>query len=90
MCGKEVNAMASRLSAALVLVAAVFVLAVPMRAEVIEEIVAKINDDIITKSEYEREEQQMVAELYRRYTGEELDRQVTLGRQFLLQNMIFM
>ena len=30
---------------------------VPAHGEVIEEIVAKINDDIITKSEFEREEQ---------------------------------
>ena len=58
------------------------------RAEVIEEIVAKVNDDIITKSDLEGEEQATVAELYRRYTGDELDRQVHAARQYLLQRMI--
>ena len=58
------------------------------RAEVIEEIVAKVNDDIITKSDLEGEEQATVAELYRRYTGDELDRQVRSARQNLLQRMI--
>jgi len=58
------------------------------RAEMVEEIVAKVNDDIITKSDLEGEEQATVSELYRRYTGDELDRQVRAARQFLLQRLI--
>jgi len=58
------------------------------RAEMVEEIVAKVNDDIITKSDLEGEEQATVSELYRRYTGDELDRQVRSARQSLLQRLI--
>ena len=46
----------------------------PVRAEVIEEIVALVNGDIITKSDFAEEEKMMVADIYRRFTGEELAR----------------
>ncbi len=59
-----------------------------VQAEVIEEIVAKVNDEIITKSELEAEEQALLAELYRRFAGEELDRQVRVARSRVLQNLI--
>jgi peptidyl-prolyl cis-trans isomerase SurA len=58
------------------------------RAEVIEEIVAKVNDDIITMSELQREEQALVADLYRQYTGAELDRKVAEARATLLRSLI--
>jgi peptidyl-prolyl cis-trans isomerase SurA len=74
--------------AATVVVAIAMPAVAPARAEIVEEIVAKVNDDIITKSEVEREEQALVAELYRRYTGDELDRQVKLERSRILQDMI--
>ena len=60
----------------------------PVHAEVIEEIVAKVNDDIITKTEIEREERALVAEIYRRYAGPELDYQVQMARKQLLQALI--
>ena len=60
--------------------------AAPARPEVIEEIVAKVNDDIITMSELEREEQGLMAELYRQYTGEALDAQVQQARAVMLQS----
>ena len=56
--------------------------------EFIDGIVAIVNDDIITKSEFEQEEQALIAELYRRYTGPDLDEQVQLARQNLLERMI--
>ena len=59
-----------------------------VRAEVIEEIVAKVNDDIITKSELESEEQGILQELYRRYSGPELDAQVQTAKDGLLRNLI--
>lgn len=59
-----------------------------VRAEVIEEIVAKVNDEIITKSEFEAAEQESVAEAYRRLSGDELDREVTRMRDGLLREMI--
>jgi hypothetical protein len=48
----------------------------PLRAAVLEEIVAWVNGDIITKSQYDEEEQARLAEAYRRYSGQELDEYV--------------
>jgi peptidyl-prolyl cis-trans isomerase SurA len=58
------------------------------KAELVEEIVAKVNDDIITKSDLEQEEQATVAELYRQYSGSDLDEKVRTTRTQLLQGMI--
>jgi len=58
------------------------------RAEILDEIVAWVNGDIITWSEYEEEEKAMVSEAYRQMTGEELDAEVTRIREGLLQQMI--
>lgn len=58
------------------------------RAELVEEIVAWVNGDIITRSELQEEEQVMMSEAYRRYTGEELDEQVRILQQELLIRMI--
>lgn len=60
----------------------------PARGEIFEEIVAWVNGDIITSSDMEKEEQMMIAEAYRRYTGEELDRHVKMIRETLLIEMI--
>lgn len=57
-------------------------------AEVVEEVVAKINDDIITKSELENEEQSVLAEAYRQFSGAELDKQVARTRTEMLRRMI--
>ena len=58
------------------------------QAEVLDEIVAKINDDIITKSELESEEQGLLQELYRRNSGAELDAKVAEAKKELLRRMI--
>jgi peptidyl-prolyl cis-trans isomerase SurA len=58
------------------------------RAEVLDEIVAKVNDDIITKSDLETEEQGLLQELYRRHSGTELDAQVADAKKQLLRRMI--
>ena len=63
-------------------------LASPLAAEVIEEIVAVVDDEIITRSEFEEEEQAMLAEVYRKYTGTELDRQVEMVRTQVLAQII--
>lgn len=60
----------------------------PPRAELMEEIVAWVNGDIITRSELEDEEQMMIAEAYRRYTGEELDTAVANLRSTMLLDMV--
>jgi parvulin-like peptidyl-prolyl isomerase len=74
---------------AFVLFCALFLLASPaLRAEVIEEVVAWVDGDIITSSELEEEEQGMMAEAYRQFAGEELDEKVEQLRRDLLLGMI--
>lgn len=71
------------------LVALACLAAIPVRAgEVIEEVVAKVNDDVITKSELETREQAVLAELYRTYTGAELDQKVAEAKKLMLRRMI--
>jgi len=59
-----------------------------VRAEVVEEIVAKINDDIVTKSDLDTEEQGLLQELYRRYSGTELDGKVAEAKKELLRRLV--
>jgi peptidyl-prolyl cis-trans isomerase SurA len=59
-----------------------------VRAEVVDEIVAKINDDIITKSDLDTEEQGMLQDLYRRYSGADLDAHAAEAKKELLRRMI--
>ena len=58
------------------------------RAEVVEEIVAWVNGEIITKSDLDQAEQEVIAALYRQFTGQELDQQVEVQRSRLLQDLI--
>lgn len=59
-----------------------------VHAEIIEEIVAWVNGDVITKSEFDKAEQELTAELYREYSGAQLDAQLATARGALLQNLI--
>lgn len=59
-----------------------------LQAEVIEEIVAKVNDDIITKTDLEAEEQSLTAEMYRAHAGQELDEKLRAAKGQLLKRMI--
>jgi peptidyl-prolyl cis-trans isomerase SurA len=72
--------------------AAFLTLAVALSAaragEVLEEVVAKVNDDVITKSDLDEREQQVLAELYRAFTGPELDAKVAEAKGLVLQRMI--
>ena len=72
--------------AALLLAGAI--LAPPARAEVVDEIVAKVNDDIVTKSDLESEEQGMLQDLYRRFSGPTLDAEVAKAKAELLRSLI--
>ena len=78
----------SKLALAALVLAAAVMFVTPARAELLEEIVAWVNGEIITMSELEQEEQALVAEAYRRFTGDELDENVTRMREGLLVEMI--
>ncbi|MDX1388008.1 MAG: peptidylprolyl isomerase [Acidobacteriota bacterium] len=80
--------MTPRIARILILAGMTFVSCLAVQGEVIEEIVAKVNDDIITKTEIEGQERALIAEIYRRYTGPDLDEKVQEGRKHLLQSMI--
>jgi len=56
--------------------------------EIVEEIVAIVNDDVITLSEYKREHDGMSQVLRAQVSGEEFDRQYNLMRKELLNTMI--
>ncbi|MEW5806902.1 MAG: peptidylprolyl isomerase [Acidobacteriota bacterium] len=56
--------------------------------KVIEEIVSKVNDDIITKTEFENYERSLTREIYSTYTGEELDQKLKDAKEYLLYNLI--
>ena len=58
------------------------------RAEVVDEIVAKINDDIVTKSDLDSEEQGILQELYRNLSGTQLDEQVAKAKKLVLRQLI--
>ena len=60
----------------------------PAGAEVIEMIVATVNDDIITKSELTEAEQQTVSEIASKRTGEDLDKELAHAKTELLKDMI--
>ena len=47
------------------------------RAELVEEIIAWVNGEIITFSDYEREKESAIAEAYRSLQGRELDEWLT-------------
>ena len=68
--------------------ACAFVAIRPVRAEIVEEIVAKVNDDIITKSDLDTEEQAALEEVYQKYSGTDLDAQVKKTKDGLLRNII--
>jgi len=55
-------------------------------AEIVEEIVAVVNGDIVTKSELAAEEEALTAEVYKQFTGAELDKKVEeIGEALLIQ-----
>ena len=56
--------------------------------EILEEIVAKVNGKIITKSDYEAQAAVLVEEAYRELTGDELDAYLEQMRKNLLLSMI--
>jgi parvulin-like peptidyl-prolyl isomerase len=58
------------------------------RAAIVEEIVAKVNNRIITKSEFEERGSFILRQVYQQYSGEDLDRQLKQAQDSLLANMV--
>jgi peptidyl-prolyl cis-trans isomerase SurA len=73
---------------ALPIVLAAVLSAMPLRAEIVDEIVAKVNDDIVTKSDLDAEEQAALEDVYKRASGTELDRQIKHVKDELLRNVV--
>jgi parvulin-like peptidyl-prolyl isomerase len=73
---------------AILLAAGAAALCVPARAEVVEEIVAKVNNSIITRSQFEERLALYQEQLSRKYSGSELAAKVDAAADELLHNMI--
>ena len=73
---------------AVLLAAGLLVSAVPARAAILEEIVAKVNNRIITKSEYEERSQFILRQIYQNHSGADLDKQLKDAQESMLANMI--
>lgn len=58
------------------------------RAEIVEEIVASVNGQIITRSELLQRENTVIAQLSSRLVGDDLERQTEQARRTLLTDMI--
>ncbi len=58
------------------------------RAAIVEEIVAKVNNRIVTKSEFEERSQYILSQIYKDHSGADLDRQVKEAQDTMLANMI--
>jgi peptidyl-prolyl cis-trans isomerase SurA len=65
-----------------------FISTVLFAGTVVEEVVARVGNEIITKSEYEQESQRLYAELGRHYHGDELDKMYVQQRKNLLEFLI--
>jgi peptidyl-prolyl cis-trans isomerase SurA len=58
------------------------------RAAIVEEIVAKVNNRIISKSEFEERSSYILKQIYQQYSGAELDQRLKDARETMLANMI--
>jgi len=77
-------------AARLLLLAAVsfLALATQTRATIVEEIVAKVNNRIISKSEFEERSSYILKQIYQQYSGTDLDQHLQDARETMLANMI--
>ncbi len=58
------------------------------RAAIVEEIVAKVNNRIISKSEFEERSSYILKQIYQQYSGADLDQHLQDARETMLANMI--
>jgi parvulin-like peptidyl-prolyl isomerase len=59
-----------------------------VRAAIVEEVVATVSGDAITKSELDERETEIKSQLFARFSGDELDRAVEQARKTLLVDLI--
>jgi peptidyl-prolyl cis-trans isomerase SurA len=60
----------------------------PARGAILEEIVAKVNNRIISKSEFDERGTYILKQIYQQYSGAELDQRMTEAHETMLANMI--
>jgi peptidyl-prolyl cis-trans isomerase SurA len=60
----------------------------PAAPTVLEKVVCRINDDIITQHDLESQENLVVREIYRSYQGKDLDKAVRDAKAHVLENLI--
>jgi len=78
-----------RLAATIAVVTVVLIAsAAAARAEILEEIIAWVNGEIITRSTYDEEDKARTAEAYRQFSGQELDEQLEQMREQLLLSLV--
>ncbi len=70
------------------LLVATFIQSPVCRAEILEEIVAKVNNSIITLSQFQARLDLFRQQLNRKYTGDELDAKLASSQEALLHNMV--
>ncbi|HEV8701025.1 MAG TPA: peptidyl-prolyl cis-trans isomerase [Candidatus Polarisedimenticolia bacterium] len=73
---------------ALAILTALLAPAVPAEGAIVEEIVAKVNNRIVTKSEFEERGSYVLKQIYQQYSGAELDRELVDAQESMLANMI--
>src|SRR5262245_35219701 len=71
-----------------VALAAGFLIPKPARGEVIEEMVARVNDDVITRSDLQTAEQSTVSDIMERKSGVDMQKELTAARNDLLKDLI--
>ena len=60
----------------------------PAGAAIVEEMVAKVNNRIVTKSEFEERGSYVMKQIYQQFSGAELDRELVEAQESMLANMI--
>ncbi len=75
-------------SALLAVVVSVLVLSAPARGAIVEEIVAKVNNRIVSKSEFEERGAYILKQIYQQYSGTDLDQRLLDAHETMLANMI--
>src|SRR5947207_6449523 len=58
------------------------------RRQVVERIIARVNANIVTQRQYDREIEKLRAELSQKYSGDELEKQVREQSRNLLRDLI--